>query len=372
MKSQERLVMPNYSYLIKPSSSACNLKCTYCFYHDVASHREVRSFGNMSETTQDSIINKTLDVEDNAFISYAFQGGEPTLVGLPFFIEFINKVNQTKKPNQIIQYSIQTNGTLLNDEWVRFFKENHFLVGLSLDGYKDNHDYFRITNQNTETYHKVFKSLELLRKYEIDFNVLTVLTEQLAKHPQKLYNFYKDNKITHIQLIPCLPDLSSLSTFFALTPKRFASFYKSFYDFWLNDLLKGDYMSVGLFDNVIPMYRGVPPQQCGMVGNCAFQFVIESNGSVYPCDFFVLDEYNCGNINTETIREIAKNKIIHSFIHEPKRTCKECSTCPFLEMCHGNCKRLNVTYFDEEYCGYKEFLLHSEKSMREIASKIKL
>jgi len=364
--------MSNYSYLIKPASSACNLKCKYCFYHDVASHREVRSYGNMSDMTQDSIIEKTLDVEENAFISYAFQGGEPTLAGLEFFYKFISKVKQHKKDTQVIQYSIQTNGTLLNDEWAKLFKENNFLVGLSLDGYKDNHDYFRITNQNTETYLNVYKSLELLRKYEIDFNVLTVLTEQLAKHPQKLYNFYKDNKISHIQLIPCLPDLSSISTLFALTPKRFASFYKGFYDLWVRDLRNNDYMSVGLFDNIIPMYRGVPPQQCGMVGNCAFQFVIESDGSVYPCDFFVLDHYNCGNINTETIKEIAKNKIIHSFIHEPKRMCNECNTCPFLEMCHGNCKRLNVTYFDEEYCGYKEFLLHSQESMKEIASRIKL
>ncbi len=364
--------MSNYSYLIKPASSACNLKCTYCFYHDVASQREIKSYGNMSESTQNAIIEKTLGVEENAFISYAFQGGEPTLAGLSFFKSFIDKVNLLKKPRQSILYSIQTNGILLNDEWVKFFKENSFLVGLSLDGFKENHDYFRITNQNSDTYSNVYKSLELLRRYQVEFNVLTVLTDQLAKQPLKLYNFYKEKKMTHIQLIPCLPEMNSFSSLFALTPKRFASFYKTFYDLWVDDLKKGDYMSVGLFDNIIPMYRGLPPQQCGMVGNCAFQFVIESDGSVYPCDFYVLDEYKCGNINTESIREISKNKIIHSFIQEPKRMCTECSTCPFLELCHGNCKRLNVTYFDEEYCGYKEFLLRTHSSMKEIASRIKI
>lgn len=362
----------NYSYLIKPASSACNMKCKYCFYHDVVSNREVRSYGNMLPETMHNIISKTLDVEDNAQISYAFQGGEPTLVGLDYFKAFIHEVEQTKKDNQTIVYSLQTNGTLLDDEWVQFLKDNDFLIGLSLDGYKENHDYFRITNQNTDTYKRVLNALSLLRKYDVTFNVLTVLTDPLAKHPQKLYNFYKELGLTHVQLIPCLPELSSISHFFALTPKRFASFYKTFYDLWLNDFKQGNYLSVGLFDNIIPMYRGIPPQMCGMVGNCAFQFVIESDGSVYPCDFYVLDEYKCGNINTENIRQIAKNKMVRSFIEEPKRMCKACDTCPFFEMCRGNCKRLNITYFDDEYCGYQEFLLHSETSMREIAAQIKL
>lgn len=372
MQLLERVVMPNYSYLIKPASSACNLKCTYCFYHDVASHREIKSYGNMADSTQLSLIEKTLDVEDDAFISYAFQGGEPTLAGLPFFISFIDNVNRIKKNHQNIQYSIQTNGIVLNDDWVKFFKQNNFLVGISLDGYKENHDYFRITNQNNSSFSNVYKSLELLRKYQIEFNVLTVLTNQLAKHPVKLYNFYKENNLSHIQLIPCLPEINSISNGYTLKPISFAAFYKTFFDLWLNDLKKGDYMSVGLFDNIIPMYRGIPPQQCGMVGNCAFQFVIESDGSVYPCDFYVLDEYKCGNINTDSIRQIAKNMIVQSFIQEPKRLCNECQSCPFINMCQGNCKRLNVAYFDEDYCGYKEFLLYTQSSMKEIASRIKM
>lgn len=360
-----------YSYLIKPASATCNLKCTYCFYNDVADHRTQFSYGNMSLETTNLLIEKTLDVENGSDITYAFQGGEPTLVGVAFFHQFITKVNQTKKDQQSIHYAIQTNGTLLNSEWMNLFKANNFLVGISLDGFELNHNKYRISKEG-HTFFKVMDGIELLRKYKVDFNVLTVLTEGLAQSPKELFEFYLKEKMDYIQLIPCLPDFDLIENKDALTPQSFASFYKVFYDLWLEETQKNHLMSIGLFDNIIPMFVGVKPQMCGMLGYCSPQMVIESNGDVYPCDFYVLDQYKMGNITQDTLNDLWKNTILHDFLKEEKRMSSACEICKFKALCHGNCKRMNIVYFDEAgYCGYQDFLEHSHKSMMEIASQLR-
>lgn len=187
-----------------------------------------------------------------------------------------------------------------------------------------------------------------------------------------MYEFYKNNNLKYIQLIPCLPTLEGnpLTDRYALLPSDFASFYKDFFDLWYLDFLKGNMMSVTLFDNIIPMYRGIPPQQCGMLGKCQIQFVIEGNGNVYPCDFFVLDKYCCGNININSFDELIQHKNALSFINENKMLCKECTNCTFYKMCYGNCKRLCVCYYNRYYCGYKDFLNYSMNRMISIAQTL--
>ncbi len=361
----------SYSYLIKPASAACNLKCTYCFYNDVADHRQQFSFGNMTYETVDILVNKTLDVEDGSDITFAFQGGEPTLAGIDYFYYFIDKVNQIKKDNQNIHYAIQTNGTLLNEEWTKLFKENDFLVGISLDGFEINHNKYRISHDG-KTFEKVMKGIQCLKDAEIDFNVLTVLTEGLAQSPKDLFEFYQKEGFDHVQLIPCLPDFDLKDNSAALTPQSFASFYKVFYDLWKDEYQKDNYLSVGLFDNIIPMFIGVRPQMCGMLGYCSAQMVIESNGDVFPCDFYVLDEYKIGNITTDSLSQLHKSSVLHEFLKEDKRMSTACNTCKFKNICHGNCKRMNIVYFDDNgYCGYQVFLEHAHKSMMEIANNLK-
>lgn len=360
----------NYSYLIKPASSSCNLQCTYCFYHDVSAHRMNRSLGLMQEKTMKGLIDKACSVEDHSNITFAFQGGEPTLIGLPFFQSFISEVSLKKKANQKIKYSIQTNGTLIDSEWCVFLKDNEFLVGISLDGFEENHDTFRIT-QKTPTFERVMKTIQLLRENAIDFNILTVLTSSLAQEPEQLFRFYLENKFEYIQLIPCLPGLDFQEDPYALTPDLFSSFYKVFYDLWLSEFKNGHYMSVTLFDDLIPMFRGIAPSQCGMLGYCSPQFVIEADGGVYPCDFYVLDQYQCGNIVTDSLDQILGNQIMHGFLKEPKRMSPLCETCKFKMICQGNCKRLNIAYFNDTYCGYQDFLEHAHPSMMEIANRLK-
>lgn len=364
--------MKNLSLLIKPTSSSCDMKCRYCFYSDVSKHRKIKNHGVMLKETAYVLIDKAIaDTSEDGTITFAFQGGEPTIAGHTFFKIFCEYVEVKKAPQQVIHYAIQTNGYTIDDLWCELFKKYNFLVGVSLDGYKENHDYFRLNILQKPTFDKVMYGIVLLRKFKIQFNILTVLSMQLAQEPIKLYEFYKKENFDYIQLIPCLSDLNGSDNSYSLTPVQFATFYKAFYDAWFDDFKKGHYRSIRLFDDIIPMLVDIPPLQCGALGFCSNQFVVESDGSVYPCDFYVLDEYKGGNIHNMKIKQIAVSEPIKTFIKEEKKATPLCKQCSFKSICHGNCKRMNHTYFSEEYCGYQDFLTYAYPTMITIANQLK-
>ncbi|MGL5042069.1 MAG: radical SAM protein [Culicoidibacterales bacterium] len=362
------------SFLIKPASSLCNMRCKYCFYFDVADHREIESHGKMKYDVMKMLITRALDYAGPyGNVQFAFQGGEPTIAGLDYFKAFIAEVLVQKK-KQKVHYALQTNGLLLDEKWGELLSVHDFLVGISLDGYKENSDLFRSDIKRNSTYDRVIEKIELLKAFEVPFNILTVLTSNLARNPEKLYNFYKANELSHVQLIPCLGSLDSeKSSESALKPAAFAYFYKKFYQLWYDDYKNGIYMNISLFNDIIPMFRGIPPQQCGMLGFCSPQFVIESDGSIYPCDFYVLDKYACGNVLFDEIYDVLHRTNMQEFLSESKRMSLLCDNCQFREICNGGCKRQNIVYFtDDNYCGYRDFLQSAHESMREIASKIPL
>lgn len=362
--------MKYISFLIKPASSLCNMRCRYCFYSDVSNHRLIKSYGIMNEQVMHALIDRALVLSDDADITFAFQGGEPTMAGLTFFKTFTAYVDNHKK-QQTIHYVLQTNATLLDEEWADFFLCHKFLIGISLDGYAEIHDYFRVGKDRQYTFKIVMKSINLLKDKGVEFNVLSVLNSTLAKHPQKLFSFYLKNDLRYVQFIPCIPGLDEKDNPYSLSPKQFASFYKKYFDLWFEELMKGNYMSVTLFDNMIPMLIGKRPQQCGMLGKCAPQFVIESNGDVFPCDFYVLDEYLCGNIVNDDLNVLAQKEILIKFLQEERRSCKACEDCPFINICNKNCKRLNLAYYDEYYCGYRDFLEYAYTDMMKVANKLR-
>ena len=239
------------------------------------------------------------------------------------------------------------------------------------DGYAALHDHLRKDAAYEGTFKRVMRSVELLKRAKVDFNILTVLSSYVSSHPQKLFSFYQKHDLKYIQFIPCLAGLDEQESEFSLHPRQFASFYKVFFDLWYREYVKGNVISVTLFDNVIPMFAGYPPQQCGMLGHCAPQFVVESNGDVYPCDFYVLDQYRCGNIRENTLLELATCETMKGFLKEPRRSCAACGDCPFEGMCHRNCKRLNSAYYDDRYCGYRELLEYAGERMQQIARTLR-
>lgn len=353
-------------FLIKPASSACNMRCRYCFYCDVAAHREERRARVMGEDVAGAIIDRALAVAPDARISFAFQGGEPTLAGLDFFRSFVARVEERRESQQV-SWALQTNGYLIDEEWAEFFAEHRFLIGVSVDAYRDLHDSMRPDAHGAATYARVMRGVRLLRERGVDVNILSVLTAQMAAHPQRVFSFIKREQISHIQFIPCLPGLDDEADAFSLAPRAFSSFYRRLFDLWWRELGSGHYVSIWLFENVMQMALGQFPSQCGMLGRCAPQFVVESDGSVYPCDFYALDEYRVGDIRVDELEAMATCETMRAFLDEPRRACSQCATCPFEGICHRNCKRLNIAYYDEDYCGLHEFLEYAYPGLQRAA-----
>lgn len=321
---------------------------------DESKNRDVPSHGFMNEETLDTLINRIVEYLDGEGIAnISFQGGEPMLSGIDYFKNFINKM---KQHNIETHYSIQTNGTLITNEFAKFFKENNFLVGVSLDGYKENMDHFRIGPGIDSVYKKVIEGINILKEENVDFNILTVITRQLAKHPKQLFDFYIDNDFEYIQLIPCLPAFNIQDDGMSLTPELYASFYCEFFKEWKKAYLKGKYLNVNLFENLMAILEGYYPYQCGMLGRCIAQYVIESNGDVYPCDFYCLDEYKMGNICDQTIEELRSSNGTKRLMDNSYCEKKICESCRFVKICHGGCQRQNICYLKDDYCGYQKVL----------------
>lgn len=349
--------MKTISVLIKPASSLCNLRCRYCFYADVSQNREVSSLGVMKEDTLQVLVNRLNDyLGEDGIANIAFQGGEPIVAGLDFFKKFVELTDQKKMK---VNWSMQTNGTLLNDDFARFFKERKFLLGISLDGYQQIHDRNRYDAKRKGAFHRVLKGIEILDKYGVEYNILSVVTRQLSRHPKELFDFYKKHHFEYIQLIPCLPELDgSDPNGLALRAEEYASFYNTFFDAWKKEIQSGGFMSINLFENVQSMLMGQPPYQCGMIGRCSQQFVIEGNGDVYPCDFYCLDEWKMGNVKENSFEEMENSEISKTFIETSGCKKVPCDNCRYVGICSGGCRRQNVCYLRDSFCAYKKVLDH--------------
>ena len=309
----------------------------------------------MSGETARKLIDRAFEVVcDDGVLTFAFQGGEPTLAGVPFYKEFIAYVEE-KRTKQNVNYSLQTNGTLLDDEWAELFYKNHFLVGVSLDGCESNTDYFRKTKEGAGAYGQIMHGISVLRKHKVEYNILAVITKRLSARPKEFYRFLKQQEFDYVQCIPCLGGLQG-ETEEQLRPKDYALFYKGLYSEWLKEIKGGRYRSITLFDNLLLMLNDRPPQQCGMLGFCSPQFVVEADGSVYPCDFYVTDEYCCGNVTKNSLKEIMVNERMEGFLKEKKPVCLVCGDCPFTGICHGGCKRQNKAFLGGQECAHREFL----------------
>ncbi|MEG0294361.1 radical SAM/SPASM domain-containing protein [Enterococcus sp.] len=354
--------MKHISVLIKPASGLCNIRCSYCFYANVTSLREVESYGRMTKDVAEKMIAQIfVDLVDGDQLTLAFQGGEPTIAGLPYFRRIKALVEeQTQLKAVTVHYAIQTNGMVINDAWCQFLKENNFLVGLSIDGHPMYHDMHRLDTKGKGTFHRVLKTKHLFDQYEIEYNVLCVLTNPLAKSAKKVYQFLQKENIQYIQFIPCLNDLGvEKRSSYALTPERFASFYRQMLRYWLEELEAGTYRSIKLFDDVFHLMTSRQVNACGLVGNCQVQYVIEADGSVYPCDFYVLDEYRLGYIQEQGLKELFEQDVSKAFLCDKPEISSYCQSCPFLQMCHGGCKRMRDSMYlskQEDFCGYQAFL----------------
>lgn len=363
--------MKQIAIMIKPASAACNLRCKYCFYADIASLREVPTFGRMSrETTERMLENIRRDLAPGDQVSFAFQGGEPTLAGLDYFREFVELV-EGWEPGVRVSYALQTNATLLDDDWCAFLAEKRFLVGVSLDILPDCHDAARVDARGGGTYRQVVRAIRLLEKFRVEYNVLCTLTNPVARHPERVWREILKLDLRYIQFTPCLDELESPGkSVYALTPERFAGFYTRLFRLWLAEFRAGRYRSVKLFDDVVNLLAFGLPTACGIDGVCRPQMVVEADGSVYPCDFYCLDRYRTGNLTESSLREIYESPVNREFALRAHTQPKLCAACPFAPFCGGGCKRMQRSVCcapEDAACGYRTFLEFAMGDLQRIA-----
>ncbi len=367
----------NLVLLIKPASGNCNLRCKYCFYHDVLSNREISDYGMMSEDTLESIVKKAYDYVDG-IVTFGFQGGEPTLRGLDFYRALIVLVEKYNKSNIETRFMIQTNGILIDKNWAEFLGENKFLVGLSLDGNRDIHDLHRVDANGDGTFKQVMETAKILNKYKVDFNILCVVTKAFARHGAKVYTFLKSAGFRYLQFIPCLDSLDEKpgQSPYSLTPKSYGKFLISLFDCWYKDMTNGNYISIRMFDNILSMLKGYPPESCDMQGSCSKGTILEADGSMYPCDFYVMDKWKLGNINTDSFEQMQNSEKANEFVLSSKNISKDCLNCEFGRICRGGCRRHKEPIdtdkpLENYFCeSYKLFYLKTLAYFQRIARSI--
>lgn len=369
--------MPPIQLMIKPVSGSCNMRCTYCFYADEAGKREQPCYGAMSLDTLEAVVSKALAQAEGS-CAFAFQGGEPTLAGLDFYtalLEIEKRHNARRLP---IHHALQTNGYLIDAQWARFLAEKRFLVGLSLDGVRETHDAFRRDGAGRGTHARVMQAAQLLQSAGVQFNILTTVNAQTAKAVRRIYGFYRRSNLLYQQYIPCLDPLGEARGrhSYSLTPAMYADFLKALFDLWYDDVAHGRFIYIRYFENLVGMLLGEPPESCGMNGCCSPQYVVEADGSVFPCDFYALDAYRLGSLAEDSFDQIDDRRGEIGFIERSLAQAPECAACRWRALCRGGCRRdreaqggtLGLNALCPAYKAFFEYaaprLLHVARSVR--------
>ncbi len=331
----------------------------------------------MREETIETIVKKFLAYAEGS-CTFGFQGGEPTLAGLDFFRKVVELEKEHNTKQLVIHNALQTNGTLIDDEWASFFTENRFLVGISLDGHESLHNLYRKDAEGNGTFSRVMKGIEALKRNKTEFNILTVVTAQTAKHIKEAYAFFMREGLTYQQYIPCLEPLeeSSGTRKHTLTPKLYARFLKDLFDVWYKDRSAGRFVYNRYFENLAGLLLGHRAESCDMKGMCSIQYAIEADGSVFPCDFYMLDGYRIGSIMEDSLETIDDNRERMGFIEQSAQLPEQCYRCGWLGLCRGGCRRNRVQTNTSDsglnrYCtSYKEAFPYIAPRLKELLMKV--
>ncbi|SHL42149.1 uncharacterized protein SAMN02745136_04871 [Anaerocolumna jejuensis DSM 15929] len=370
--------MPPLGLLIKPSSGMCNLQCSYCFYRDITQYREKQNYGFITVETLENIIKKALAYAEG-FCSFGYQGGEPTLIGTGFYKKAVELQNKYNSKGIKICNSIQTNGYQLNEEWAKFFKQNNFLVGLSLDGMKKTHDSCRRNARGEGTFTDIMAVTDIFDKYQVEYNLLTVVNSFTAKRVQEIYQFYRRKGFNYLQFIPCLDPIGDQGEKgeYTLEASDYGEFLIKLFDLWYRDYSLGRMVYIREFDNYVRILAGFPAESCGMNGRCSIQNVVEADGMVYPCDFYVLDSYKLASLNDSDFSEIWSSSNAKKFLEESVKPAEKCLDCRYYSLCRGGCRRYRVLSGKDggslnKFCtSYKMFFDADLQRLLELAEKVK-
>jgi uncharacterized protein len=325
------------SLLIKPVSAVCNLDCAYCFYLDRdADPYKALPARRMTGDTLERLVETYLfySYPDSAF---SFQGGEPALAGLAFFEKLVELQKRHGRDGQAVSNSLQTNAILLDKNWCDLFRGYNWLVGVSLDGPEEAHDQYRSNKQGGGTWRRVIEGVELLQGNRVEFNVLCVLSQANVGRARELYGFYRGLGIDYVQFIPLAEfDRQGNPLPFTITPEQYGRFLCEVFDLWWPERRK---VRIRFFDNLAEALAGQKPGACTMHETCDSYVVVEYNGDVYPCDFFVESSWKLGNVVFDSWPEIARRARRYQFASKKAVAHPECQACEYQPICHGGCPK---------------------------------
>jgi uncharacterized protein len=376
---------PSFHVMTKPRGAICNLDCDYCYFLSKEMLYEGSRF-RMALNLLEDYTRQYIEAQRVNQVTFTWQGGEPTLMGLDFFRKALELQQKYRRPGMVVQNSIQTNGTLLDDEWAVFFKKNDFLVGLSLDGPRLLHDAYRHDKGGHGTFDKVMKAVRLLQAHRVEFNILTTLNAANAEHPLEVYRFLRDEVGTDfIQFIPIVERANETGfqegtavTERSITGEQYGRFMIAVFDEWVKrDVGK---VFVQLFDTALNSWLGLPSGLCVFDEICGTGLAMEHNGDIYSCDHFVEPKHKLGNLRKLPMLQMVGSEQQREFGLAKRDTLpRYCRECPVRFACNGGCPKDRVlTTPDGEpglnylCAGYKAFFSHIDRPMKLMAREIRL
>lgn len=361
--------------LVKPAGPDCNLDCTYCFYLDRAGSMSADHPHRMSDAVLEEMIRQAFSGHERQ-VAFVWQGGEPTLMGLPFFRRVV-ELQMKHGKGKSVSNSLQTNGLLLDDAWAAFLREYHFLVGLSIDGPQHVHDHYRVAKGGQGSWAAAVKSARLLLDHGVEVNALSVVTDHAAHYPEEIYRFLKELGLPFMQFIPCVeidPADASRAARFTVSPDDYGRFLIRLFDLWHADFVDGEpSTSIRYFDSVFHTYVGLDAPDCTLMKHCGVYVVVEHNGDVFACDFFVEPEWKLGNVMTHQLSAMLNAPRQDAFAALKADVPEVCTTCRWLRSCRGGCTKDRIRDPRDaglsHFCAsYKMFFDHADARLRAMAS----
>jgi len=382
--------MANFQIMTKPMGPICNLDCTYCYYLEKENlYGEKKNF-KMQDNVLESYIRQYIQSQTSPTVSFAWQGGEPTLLGVPFF-ERVIALQAKYCGGKRIENAFQTNGTLLDDHWGEFLHRNSFLIGISIDGPAEIHDAYRVDKGGQPTHARVLRGLDVLKRHKVEFNTLTVVNRKTAYEPLAIYRHLKSIGSRFLQFIPIVeeiaaePDQSGLRLLkpyaptqttvseWSVEPLQYGFFLQTIFDEWVRaDVGR---IFVNLFDVALESWMGMEQSLCVFAKTCGSALAMEHNGDLYSCDHFVYPTYKLGNIRQRGMVELVESPQQKKF-GEDKRDAlpRYCRECDVRKYCNGECpKHRFIATPDGEpglnylCAAYKRFFAHVDPYMRVMA-----
>ena len=348
-----------FNMMFKPVGAECNLGCSYCYYQDKVRLYDEHSY--LSMDCLEKVIKEYIDINASEQIVFDWHGGEPLLLGLDYLKKIV-EIQRKYRGNKHIYNTVQTNVTLLTADFAAFFKENNFLVGVSIDGPQDIHDKFRKDKGGNPTFLKVMRGVELLHRYAVDFNTLTTISKAGEGRGLEVYSFLKNIGSHYMQFMPVYEyvdsknniaspdDKQSALASWSVSPIEYGKFMCDIFDCWVrNDI--GSYF-VNLFDSTLANYCGMNPGTCVYSETCGANAVMEHNGDIYPCDHFVYPRYKLGNVKESSLREIVSSENATRFgIDKRNSLPAQCLRCEYYFACHGECPKHRFAMSDKNESG---------------------